>query len=191
MDVLSRQGRGDLLNDGLLGAGFVKRLGLHNAGAHGGHLRTEARADDGGHQVAAEGRAGHLEVGVFLKLGVVHIDVRGFAQEVLVLLDIDIEVGAVGGQAGVQAGRAARAKVAAEVGRADEDDLGLFVHDEIAQGLGVAVGGVVLQQRAVDVKDAVGAVAAEGLDVTFVDLAAHDKRRTVRRRGRWRACGLR
>ena len=43
MDVLSRQGRGDLLHDGLLGAGFVKRLGLHNAGAHGGHLRTEAR----------------------------------------------------------------------------------------------------------------------------------------------------
>ena len=126
MDIVGGQGRGDLFDHDLGGAGLVIRLGLHDAGADGGHLRAEARADDGGHQVAAERRAGHLEVGVLLKLGVVHVDVGGGAQELLVLLHIHIQVGAVGGQAGVQAGRAARAQVAAEVGRADEHDLGFL-----------------------------------------------------------------
>ena len=123
--------------------------------------------------MAAESGAGHLQVGVFLKLGVVHIDVGGGAQEVLVLLDIHIQVGAVGGQTGVQAGCAAGAEVTAQVGSADQHDLGLFLHNEITQSLGIAIGGVVLQQRAVDVVHAVGTVAAQRLDIVLVQLAAH------------------
>ena len=174
MDVLSGQSGGDLLNYDLGSTGLVKRLGLHNAGAHGGHLRAETGADDGSHQVAAESRAGHLQVGVLLKLGVVHINVGGGAQEVLVLLDIDVQMSAVGGQTGVQTGCAAGAEVAAQVGRTDQHDLGLLVHDEVAQRLGIAIGGVVLQQRAVDVVNAVSTVAAQRLDIVLVQLAAHN-----------------
>src|SRR5699024_11466950 len=124
---------------------------LHDDGADGGHLQAEARADDGGHQVAAERRAVHLQVGVLFELGVVHINVGGGAQEVLVLLHIHIQVGAVGGQAGVQPGGAAGAQVTAQVGGADQRDLELFVHDQGAQSLGIAVGSVVLEQRALQV----------------------------------------
>ena len=107
MDVIGGQGRGDLLDHDLGGTGLIVGLGLHNTGTDGGHLGTETGADDGGHQVTAEGRTGHLQVGVLLELGVVHIDVGGGAQEVLVLLHIHVQMGAVGGQAGVQTGSAA------------------------------------------------------------------------------------
>ena len=83
-------------------------------------------------------------------------------------------MGAVGGQTGVQTGCAAGAEVAAQVGRTDQHDLGLLVHDEVAQRLGIAIGGVVLQQRAVDVVNAVSTVAAQRLDIVLVQLAAHN-----------------
>ena len=174
MDVVRGQSGSDVLDDDLVSTGLVERLHLHDAGADGGHLRAEARADDGSHQVAAESGAGHLQVGVLLKLGVVHINVGGGAQEVLVLLDIDVQMGAVGGQTGVQTGCAAGAEVAAQVGRTDQHDLGLLVHDEVAQRLGIAIGGVVLQQGAVDVVNAVSAVAAQRLEVSLGQAAAHD-----------------
>ena len=44
MDIVGGQGRGDLFDHDLGGAGLVIRLGLHDAGADGGHLRAEARA---------------------------------------------------------------------------------------------------------------------------------------------------
>ena len=174
MDVVGSQSRSNVLDDDLVGTGLIERLHLHDAGADGGHLRAEARADDGSHQVAAESGAGHLQVGVLLELGVVHINVGGGAQEVLVLLDIDVQMGAVGGQTGVQTGCAAGAEVAAEVGRADQHDLGLLVHDEVAQRLGIAIGGVVLQQGAVDIVNTVSAVAAQSLEVSLSQAAAHD-----------------
>ena len=118
MDVVGSQSGRNILDDDLVSTGLIERLHLHDAGADGGHLRAEARADDGSHQVAAECGAGHLQVGVLLELGVVHINVGGGAQEVLVLLDIDVQMGAVGGQAGVQTGCAAGAEVAAKIGRA-------------------------------------------------------------------------
>jgi hypothetical protein len=173
MDIVSSQSGGNLLNNNLGSTSFVERLGLHNAGAHGGHLRAEARADDGGHQVAAECGTGHLQVGVLFKLGVVHINGGGGAQEVLILGDIHIQVGAVSSQAGVQAGCAAGAKVTAQVGSANQHNFRLFLHDEVTQNLGIAIGGVVLQQGAVDIVNAVCAVAAESLEVVLVDLAAH------------------
>ena len=174
MDVVRGQSGGNVLNDDLVGTGLVERLHLHDAGADGGHLRAEARADDGSHQVAAKCGAGHLQVGVLLELGVVHIDVGGGAQEVLVLLNINVQMGAVGGQTGVQTGCAAGAEVAAEVGRADQHDLRLLVHDEVAQRLGIAIGGVVLQQGAVDIVNTVSAVAAQSLEVSLSQTAAHD-----------------
>src|SRR5574344_790571 len=75
--------------------GSVKRGLLHNARTDGSHSGTEARADDGGHQVAAECRTGHLEVAGHIvilahDLGSVHLfdllfgERGGAAQEVLV-----------------------------------------------------------------------------------------------------------
>ena len=174
MDVLGGQGGSHVLDHDLGSASLVKGLHLHNAGTDGGHLRAEAGADDGSHQVAAECRAGHLQVGVLFELGVVHIDVGGGAQEVLVLLNVDIQMGAVSSQAGVQAGCAAGAKVTAQVGSADQHDLRLLLHDEIAQSLGIAIGGVVLQQGAVDVVNAVSTVAAQSLEVSLGQAAAHN-----------------
>jgi hypothetical protein len=156
----------------LRGTGLVIGLGLHDAGTHGGHLGTEAGADDGGHQVTAEGRTGHLQVGVLLELGVVHVDGGGGLQEGLVLLHVHVQVGAVGGQAGVQAGRAAGAQVTADVGGADEEDLGLLVLHQVTDDLGVGVGGVDIQQLVVAVVHLVGAVAAQGLQVVLLDVLA-------------------
>src|SRR5699024_11007321 len=127
-------------------------------------------ADDGGHQVAAEGRTGHLQVAVLVVEGLLgQVDGRALGQEVHVLLGVDVQVGGVGGQAGVQPGGAAGAQVAADVGRADQQHLGLVLVDHIADHLGVGVGGVVLQQRALADQNLVCAVAAQllgdGLDV--------------------------
>src|SRR5699024_5688456 len=58
VDVVGSQLGGDLLDDDLGRGGLVKRLGLHDAGADGGHLRAEARADDGGREEAADGGTG-------------------------------------------------------------------------------------------------------------------------------------
>jgi hypothetical protein len=55
--------------------------------------------------------------------------VEALRQEVHVLGHIDVQVRAVGAQAGVQARRAARAQVTADVGRADQQDLGLQALD--------------------------------------------------------------
>ena len=88
---------------------------LHNAGAHSGHGGTEAGAEDGSHQVAAEGGTGHLDVAGHIVVSTVDLhgtqllDALGgqsgsFLQEVLVDGHINVQVGAVGAQAGVQTG---------------------------------------------------------------------------------------
>ena len=172
MDVLGDKLHIHLFQHGLGGVGLVEGLGLHHAGTDGGHLGTVVGADDGGHQMAAEGGTGHLQVTVVLKLGVVHINGRGGLEEGLVLLHIHVQVGAVGGQAGLQAGSHAGAQVAADVGGADEEHLGLLVLHQLADNLGVSVGGVVLQQGMVADINAVSAVAAQGLGVLLVDMVA-------------------
>ena len=111
--------------------------------------------------MAAESGTGHLQVGALIKLHVIHIHGGGGLQEGLVLLHIHIQVGAVGGQAGVQSRRAAGAQVTADIGGADEHDLGLLFHYHIADDLGIGIGGVVLQQGVLTYDDTVGAVAAQ------------------------------
>src|SRR5699024_5031952 len=88
VDVFLGQLHVHLLQDGLSSGLLVVGLGLHHAGTHGGHLRTIVGAHDGGHQVAAKGGTGHLQVGVGLELGVVHVDGGGGLQEGLILLHI-------------------------------------------------------------------------------------------------------
>ena len=100
-------------------------------------------------------------MGALIKLHVIHIHGGGGLQEGLVLLHIHIQVGAVGGEAGVQSRRAAGAQVTADIGRADEHDLGLLFHYHIADDLGIGIGGVVLQQGVLTYDDPVGAVAAQ------------------------------
>ncbi|KAF5055610.1 hypothetical protein DSECCO2_376100 [anaerobic digester metagenome] len=82
-------------------------------------------------------------------------------QEVLVDGHIHIQVRAVGAQAGVQTGCAAGAQIAADVAGAEQHDLGLQLLDHLADGGGVTVGGIVLQQRVIADIDLVRAIAAQ------------------------------
>ena len=135
---------------------------LHDAGTDGGHLRAEARADDGGHQVAAEGGTGHLQALVLIvPLGLVHVDGGVLAEELDVLLGVDVQAGAVGGQTGVETGCAAGRQIAADVGRAEEKDLGLVFTDDVADDLGIRVGGVLLETGILADDDLIGAVAGD------------------------------
>ena len=121
--------------------------------------------------MAAECGTGHLQMGALIKLHVIHIQGGGGLQEGFVLLNVDIQVGAVGGKAGVQHGGTAGAQVTADIGRADQHDLGLLFHYDVADHLGIGVGGVVLQQGMLAHDDAVGAVAAQLLGQTFYMIA--------------------
>ena len=157
-----------------IGLGLVKGGLLHHAGTDSGHGGTEAGADDGGHQVTAESGTGHLQVAVTLLDAVDGSGSQGGggAQEVLVLGHVDVQVGAVGAQTGVQTGSQTGAQVTADVGGADEEDLGLLVLHQVTDDLGVGVGGVDIQQLVVAVVHLVGAVAAQGLQVVLLDVLA-------------------
>ena len=97
------------------------------------------------------------------------------AQEVLVDGHVNVEVGAVGAETGVQTGCAAGAEVTADVGRADEEGLGLHLGDDVADDLGIGVGGVGSQQGALADNDLVGAVAAQLLSGGLNALAAQQQ----------------
>ncbi len=66
----------------------------------------------------------------------------GFLQEALVVGHIDVQVGAVRAQTGVQTGCAAGSQVAADVGGAEQQHLGLQLLNGLHDHLGVGVGGV-------------------------------------------------
>ena len=87
------------------GLRLVIRVLLHNTRTHRRHAGTEPRADDGRHQVAAEGRTGHLQVPVLhVPLLAVHVQRGGLPQELDVVGHIHVQVGAVSAQTGVQTG---------------------------------------------------------------------------------------
>ena len=162
--VFEREGRVQDLYRG--GPGLVEGSLLHDARTHRRHGRTEARADDGGHQVTAEGRTGHLEVPVkllaqlvlsdtlFVKCGV-------FPQEFDICPHIHVEMGAIGAQAGVQARGNARCQVAADVRRAEEHDFWLVFRHEVAHELRVRFGDIVHQKRMVADIDLISTVPAK------------------------------
>ncbi|MPM63049.1 hypothetical protein SDC9_109927 [bioreactor metagenome] len=152
--------------------GLIEGSRLHHAGPHRRHGGTETGADNGCHQMSAERRTGHLQVAGHVVLLAQHhggahaIDLLGgqsggLTQEVLVVVHLHVQVRAVRAQAGVQTRGAAGAEVTADVGRAEQHDLRLVLLDHLADGGGVAVGGVVLQQGMVTDIDLVRAVAAQ------------------------------
>lgn len=158
LDGLDELHAGDLLLveahlkvDDLALAALVGGHFLHDAGADGAHLRAVVLAEDGGHEVAAEGRTGHAEL--------------------VGLVVADLQLGGVGGEAGAVAGADAGAEVAADGGGADEHDARLLALDDGGDGLGVGLGHVVLQQVVVDNHDLVGTVLYEGLCEGFDVLA--------------------
>ena len=83
-------------------------------------------------------------------------------------------MGAVGAQTGVQAGGAAGRQIAADVGGAHQQSLGLALHDHVADDLGVSVGGVVLQQGMLADDDLVCTVAGQ-LSGQALDLIAQQQ----------------
>ena len=72
-----------------------------------------------------------------------------FLQEALVDGHINVQVGAVSAQARVQASCAPGSQVTADVGGAEEQDLGLNVLHCLGDDLGICISSVVLQQGAV------------------------------------------
>ena len=95
----------------------LDRLGhVHDALAHGGHLRQHVRAHDGGDDVAAQGRADLQQLLLVEAAG-------GF-------VGADLEVGAIGGQPGLERRGDARGQVAAQGRGAVEHDLRLPLADQ-------------------------------------------------------------
>ncbi len=121
-------------------AGALGRF--HYLRAHRGHLRSPVGADDGGHDIAAKGRA-------------------GLQQQAFV---VDIELGTVGGQAGAEGGRYPRNEGAADGGGAGEQDLRLVPVDQFHHSLGISVVAEVGECGVVHHINRVGAVGNELLD---------------------------
>ncbi len=136
----------DLALTALVGGHF-----LHDAGADGGHLRAVVLAEDGGHEVAAEGGTGHAEL--------------------MGLVVADFQLGGIGGEAGAVAGADAGAEVAADGGGANKHDARLLALDDGGDSLGVGLGHVVLQQVVINNHYFVGTVLDEGGGEAFDVLA--------------------
>ena len=128
-----------------------RRLQGHHALAHGGHLRPLVVVDDRGDDVAAEGRANLQQQILVLDLGLRVGDVA------------DVQVGAVGRQAGPQRRGHARRQVAAHRRGADDHDLRPVLLDQRGEHLGVGQGLVVGQPRMVGQIDGVDALGDQSL----------------------------
>ena len=108
---------------------------------------------DGRHQVAAEGRTGHFELVGFL---------------------IDRQLGAVGRQAGAQAGGDARCEVTADGRGAVHQDGRLERVHGLENSLGVLLGHIVLEQWIIDNDHLVGTVGHQGLRLVGDATAGQD-----------------
>jgi len=137
-----------------LGLGLAGLALLEHTGTHCADLGTVIRAQDGGHQVAAESGTGPRHVAA---------------------LRVDVQAGAVGRQAGLQAAGHTGAQVAAVVGRADQHAGGAVLLHQGAQCDGVSVGGVGGVLRAIHHDHLVRAVLRGGLH-SGVHAAADDHR---------------
>ena len=96
-----------------------------------------------------------------------------------VLVVADLEVGAVGGEAGAKGAGDARREVAADGRGAVDDDLRALLADELGGGLGIGARFVAGEDGVVDGVDLV--------DADGEQLLARGRRR--RRRGAWRRGG--
>ena len=134
-------------------AGGVFLGHFHDPRAHRAHLGTVGAAEDRGHDVAAEGGAGHR-------------------QELLVRLDV--QAGAVGGQAGLQLGGDHAGQVPAERRRAYQDNLRPDLLAQVNEGAAIDPGKVRAQQRIVHDVDGVAAVG-DGLFGDTADTGAEQE----------------
>ncbi len=98
-------------------------------------------------------------------------------------LVVDVEAGAVGGQAGLDHGGHRPGQVAADAGGAHQDDLRLVPVDQVADGPGVGLGAVVAVDRRIEKVGPVGA-AGEGFGAEVLDLVADDHGAEFDLRGR-------
>ena len=163
-----------MLDSDLVSSCLVERSLGHNARTDGSHCRPEPGAYDGGHEVAAECRTGHLQVGVHveelgLKVHAVNVQRGTGPQEVDVTVEVYVKVRAVRAESGVESGSAAGSEVSSDVGSSEEHYFGLELLNSVADDLGIGIGGVILKKRAVVYVYLVGAVAAELLgDTVYV-----------------------
>ena len=121
--------------DAIAAAAVVAPRHLHHAWADGGHLRPVGQRHDRAQQRAAEGRPRRRQ-----------------------RAPVDVELGAVGRQAGAQRGGHRARQVAAHRRRAEQHDLRLVLVDEVGQALREGFVAVALQHRVADEVAAVGAV---------------------------------
>ena len=71
--------------------------------------------------MAAKSRTGHLQVAVLvIELLLGQVDGGALLQELDILCSVDVQMGSISGQTGVQTSCAAGAKVAADVGSTDQ-----------------------------------------------------------------------
>ena len=122
--------------------------------------------------MTAESGTGHLQVAIHgMGLAVDHHGAQlldallgqggGFLQEALVVGHVDVQVGAVGAQAGVQTGGAAGSQVTADVGSTKQQHLGLDLLNGLHDHLGIGIGGEILQQGGVVHINLVRAILAQ------------------------------
>ena len=146
---------------------------LHHARTHGRHLRTSVRANDGGHQVAAESRTGHAELRLAVAL----------------LVADDFELGAVCGQTGLQTRSDTRSHVTANGGGTIEHDVGATLLDDLVNDLGVLLTQVVFQFGAVGNDDLVSTEFNQLLGLVF-DAAAEQHGHNLLTEGVGEVAGL-
>ena len=130
---------------------FLALTLLHHARTHGRHLRTGVRANDGGHQVAAESRTCHAELRLTVAL----------------LVADDFELGAVCGQTSLQARSDTRSHVTANGGGTIEHDVGATLLDNLVDDLRVLLTQVVFQFGAVGDDDFVSTEFNQFLGLVF------------------------
>ncbi len=135
-------------------AGGVGGEFLHHAGTDGRHLGAMFFAENGGHEVAAEGGTGHAEFVSFVVA--------------------DFELGGVGGEAGQVACGDTGPQVAADGGGTDQQNAGVLFLDDLGDGLGVGLGEVGSQEVVVDHEHFVGASGNESLGLGLDVFAKED-----------------
>ena len=141
----------DRLADDLARARRSRARQRHHALADGGHLRPAVVVDDRGDDVAAEGRADLQQQ--------VRVDLLGRG-----VGDVaDVQVGAVGGHAGLDRRGDARGQVAAQGRGPVQHDLRPVLLDQRAEHAGVGAGLEMGQPRVVGRVDRVDALGDEPL----------------------------
>src|SRR5574344_608897 len=139
---------------------------LHDALADPRHLRPLARVDDRRDDVAAERRTDLLE------------DVGELLSSLLVLVVVDLQVGAVRRQSAAERGSDGRREVAAHVRRPEDHDLGILFLDQLHERMAVRLAAIELELGILDEMDDVRA-GLEEVPGEALDLVSHQDGREL------------